>query len=233
VDEIYVSLHEPEQSDNVGLTVGERVSRSAEKAARPMRKRKVQAKTTDAASSVPVYNDDELQHIPDDVLEWAGLTRPKKGRDNSKATSTIKTGKKRVLKESSRNVEPKKVKKPKSGSNEKTSKSSDKSSTISVSFEAAIENMGTDELIKCADTRYASLLSTNGEAVTFHTVTSSLTDEDTKLLCSVVKMLKGQNGERICPGCSASISLLSPQIFSLQSTSSLSKISNQTRLSCA
>lgn len=189
-------MNEAEQSDSADLAVGARVSRSAEKAARPKRKRDVKASKHDPVSQVPVYNDDELEHIPADVLEWAGIVRPKAV---SKAA-----GKKRVLAESSGNVAPKNAKKKKAAKkNTPATNEIDNHSTII--FQDAIEKLTNGELVRCADSRYSSLLSfSNVEAVTLNIVTSSLSEQDTKQLTSLIKMLKENNGKlpsRIVSGC--------------------------------
>lgn len=193
-------MNEAEQSDSADLTVGARVSRSAEKAARPKRKRDAKASKNDPVSQVPVYNDDELEHIPADVLEWAGIVRPK-----NKAVSKAAAGKKRVLAESSGNVAPKNAKKKKAAKkNSPATNEIDNHSTIS--FQHTIEKLTNGELVRYADSRYSSLLSFgNVEAVTLNIVTSSLSEQDTKQLTSLIKMLKeNRNGElpsRIVSSC--------------------------------
>ena len=193
VDEIYVALQETEQTENSGLTVGARVSRSAEKAPRLIRKRKAR-QTKHDESSIPIYNDDELQQIPAEVLEWAGI-RPAKGQGSTKTSSksnapSNKATKKRVLVESSGNVAPSaKTKKQKMTSME------DKLDRASSSFETVVSKMNVGELACAADTRYSNLLSINGaEARTFHAVTSNLSDDETKMLTQLTKMLKHANG---------------------------------------
>lgn len=166
VDELYVSLNEAEQSEENDNTVGARVSRSAEK--KPVRKRTNQRKKNEPPSSnaIPIYNDVNLQHIPEDVLEWAGI----KPRPTA--------NKKRVLADSKGNTaKPKKLKKPNTSSKRTTSKPDGQ----------ACENMSVDQLVICADQRYSLLL----EGATLHVVTSSLSDADTKQLNSLTKMLKG------------------------------------------
>lgn len=193
VDEIYVSLNEAEQSQNADLTVGARVSRSAEKAPRPTRKRSVKVKKSESFNSIPVFNDEELQQIPADVLEWAGISRPK-GKACEKAMKS-KSAKKRVLAESSGNVASKKSKMSKANKNTPTS-DHDGGRGKSLSFEDAINQISKEELMRYADERYSSLISSNDDkAFTIHAVTSSLSDKDTKLLTSLTKTLKSNNSK--------------------------------------
>lgn len=182
VDELYISLNEAEQSDKNDITVGARVSRSAEKKPRPVRKRKIQKKKHEPSSSsaVPIYNDAELEHIPEDVLKWAGI----KARPNA--------SKKRVLADSKgNNAFPKKPKKPNASSKKTTLKSDGQDCD-------AVENMSVDQLVICADQRYSFLL----EDATLYAVTSSLSDAETKQLSLLTKTLKGLGGETmICRSC--------------------------------
>lgn len=196
VDEIYVALHESEQSTNSGLTVAARVSRSAEKAPRLMRKRRARQKKSEP-SSIPIYNDDELQQIPAEVLEWAGIRPAAKGKRSAKATGSKSNApikntatKKRALAETSGNVAP-----PKKPKKQNIASNQDKPDRASTSFETAIDSMKSSELMCAADTRYSKLLSVKSDdAMTFHVVTSNLSDDETKILTSLTKMLKGANG---------------------------------------
>jgi hypothetical protein len=197
VDESFVSLHET--SESAGQTVAARVSRSAEKASRPVRQRKLPAKKTGQSTTIPVFDENELQHIPADVLAWAGIAQPKKVKGNA-SKETPKAAAKRVLAESNPNVS----KKAKTQKVKKTAskEQSDPTSETMVSFQSVVNSMSTVEIIRAADAKYSNLLLrtsqkhlSEGTNITFHAVTSSLSEEDTKLLSSFVKMMKSRNGE--------------------------------------
>ena len=201
VDEIYISLHEPELSNNACLSVGKRIPMSAEKVSRPLRKRKTQEKKPEPSHFLQTFNDEELQHIPLDVLEWAGIAhtaRPTKGKEAAKkvCSKTLSTKpsarKKRVLADANGNVTPEKSMKLTAIS----TKNRAKSDRPIISFQDAIESINNVELIRRADARYSSLLSME-EHSTFHAVISSLSESDTKLLTSLIKILKSRNSKAL------------------------------------
>lgn len=197
IDEIYLSLNEAEQSESFGLSMGARVSRSADKAPRPSRKRNARAKKTERTSSIPVFNEEELQQIPTEVLEWAGIARPKKAGAKSTGSKASKPvhDKKRVLTESCGNVASMKSKNVKTST--KALATTQVQANDSLSFEDAIQKIANDDLMHRADERYSSLLAFDDEFVTLHAVTSSLSDGDTKLLASLIKTLKSNNGKQV------------------------------------
>ena len=81
VDEAFVTL----KDDN--NTMLSSCSRSAEKK-RHTRQRRATTKP-ESSAAVPIYNDEELKNtnIPEDVLQWAGLSNPKKGKGKKSKTS--------------------------------------------------------------------------------------------------------------------------------------------------
>jgi hypothetical protein len=200
VDESFVTLNEVDELSTVeeGLetsmtTTG---SMSPEKK-RSIRQRKAAMKQeprSHAAASFPIYNDEELKHIPDDVLRWAGIVPKKKGKtDQGESESSSKhdasKGKKRVLKES--NVT--------SSKSTKKLKPTDKAPVKG--FSDIISSLSNEELIGLADARYSQLLSldekqsTADTQLTLYAVTSTLSDKESDMLDSLCKLLKGKSGK--------------------------------------
>jgi hypothetical protein len=211
VDESFVTLNEVDELSTVeeGLetsmtTTG---SMSPEKK-RSIRQRKAAMKPeprSHAAASFPIYNDEELKHIPDDVLRWAGIVPKKKGKtDQGESESSSKhdasKGKKRVLKES--NVTSSKSTKKLKPTDKALVKGAGKSSVASVKgFSDIISSLSNEELIGLADARYSQLLSldekqsTADTQLTLYAVTSTLSDKESDMLDSLCKLLKGKSGK--------------------------------------
>jgi len=208
VDEAFVTLKDDnnlstiqEDPDESMLSTG---TRSAEKK-RPMRQRRAATKP-ESSAAVPIYNDEELKNanIPEDVLQWAGLPQPKKGKKGKASPGTpaakkeTKRGKKRALKDS--NIKPKaksatKKKKKASKKTDTTLEEDDQSNNTAVEgLNDVLSPMSTEEIVSLADARYASLLSLDekqsSDTQTLYYVTSSLTDKDSKMLESLCKLLK-------------------------------------------
>jgi len=209
VDEAFVTLKDDnnlstiqEDPDESMLSTG---TRSAEKK-RPMRQRRAATKP-ESSAAVPIYNDEELKNanIPEDVLQWAGLPQPKKGK-KGKAPGTpaakkeTKRGKKRALKDS--NIKPKaksatKKKKKASKKTDTTLEKDDQSNNTVEGLNDVLSPLSTEEIVSLADARYSSLLSLDekqsSDTQTLYYVTSSLTDKDSKMLESLCKLLKGKS----------------------------------------
>ncbi|KAL9181741.1 hypothetical protein ACHAXT_012084 [Thalassiosira profunda] len=210
VDESFVSIHEPdplptieERPDSARTTRG---TLSAEKKSRPVRPRKAAVKaepSATTASSVPIFNDEELQHIPDDVLKWAGI-KPKEKKGKAKADGGKKEAprsKKRVLADANGNAKSSKQTKKRKPSTKQEAAAMDEEEAPSPAVEPLDEIIGelsNEEIVTLADARYASLLSldekpSKANPLTLHVVTSSLSDKDSKTLDSLCKLLKGNN----------------------------------------
>lgn len=220
VDASFVSLHGEmasiEASSHGESKVSQRTSRSTEKiAVRPMRQRKV-AETIQPAP-VPIYNDEVLKHIPAETLQWAGI-KPLESRSkgsNSKGSKSRKKAKKakvvvpkeasdgkkkRGLAEHNSNTTmPAKTKKQKGSSSSQPKEASTATNPTepvhdAESFRTIIDALSTEEVVRRADERYASLL-LNAEIL--NVVTSSLEEKDSDVLYSLSKMLKSKNGEHL------------------------------------
>ena len=206
VDESFITINEVDELSNVeeGLetsmtTAG---SMSPEKK-RPMRQRKAAMKPEPA--SFPIYNDEELKYIPDDVLRWAGIVPKKKGivhqgESDSSSKHDSSKGKKRVLKES--NITSSKSTKKQKPPAKTLVKGAGNSSAATVKgFSDLISSLSNEELIGLADARYSQLLSldekqsTSGTQLTLYAVTSSLSGKDSDMLDSICKLLKGKSGK--------------------------------------
>jgi len=215
VDESFVTLNEVNELSTIeeGLDdsrISRRGTMSAEKKSRSIRPRKaavkLEPKSPAAAAAIPIYNDEELRHIPEDVLKWAGIV-PKKGkRKSAQGGSASKNkatrGKKRVLTESNANQA-----KSKSAKMQKTaptptkeggkSSQDDKSDTVE-GLREVLSPLSNEDIVSLADARYSSLLSLDRKQskldtpLTLHAVTSSLTERDSDMLDSLCKMLKGK-----------------------------------------
>jgi len=206
VDESFITINEVDELSTVeeGLetsmtTAG---SMSPEKK-RPMRQRKAAMKPEPA--SFPIYNDEELKYIPDDVLRWAGIVPKKKGMvhqgesDRSSKHDSSK-GKKRVLKES--NITSSKSTKKQKPPAKTLVKGAGNSSAATVKgFSDLISSLSNEELVGLADARYSQLLSldekqsTSGTQLTLYAVTSSLSGKESDMLDSICKLLKGKSGK--------------------------------------
>lgn len=211
VDESFITINEVDELSTVeeGLetsmtTAG---SMSPEKN-RSIRQRKAAMKPeprSHTAASFPIYNDDELKHIPDDVLRWAGIVPKKRGKLNQgesdiSSKHDASKGKKQVLKES--NLASLKSAKKLKSSAKALVEGAGKSSAASVKgFSEIISSLSNEELIGLADARYLQLLSLDEKPsfsdtqMTLYAVTSSLSDEESDMLDSLCKLLKGKSGK--------------------------------------
>ena len=207
VDEAFITLKDDnnlstiqEDPDESMLSTG---TRSAEKK-RPMRQRRAATKP-ESTVAVPIYNDEELKNanIPEDVLQWAGLPKPKKGKKGKASPGTpaakkeTKRGKKRALKDSNVKPNAKPATKKKKAS-KKTDKTLDDQSNNTVEgLNDVLSPLSTEEIVSLADARYSSLLSLDekqsSDTQTLYYVTSSLSDKDSKMLESLCKLLKGKS----------------------------------------
>lgn len=209
VDEAFVTLKNDnnlstieDDPDESMLSTG---TRSAEKK-RPTRQRRAATKP-ESAAAVPIYNDQELKNanIPEDVLQWAGLPNPKKGKGKKAKSSPgtpatkkeTKRGKKRALKDSNLKPNAKPAAKKKKAS-KKTDKTLDDQSNNTVEgLNDVLSPLSTEEIVALADARYSSLLSLDekqsSDTQTLYYVTSSLTEKDSKMLDSLCKLLKGKS----------------------------------------
>ena len=204
VDEAFVTPHNElstieECADESMMTSG---SISPEKK-RHMRQRRAAVKTEPVAAVVPIYRDSELEQIPSDVLQWAGI-KPKKGGKSKKATPSKKEagrGKKRALKDSNTKPKSKPAKKQKAASKKVESSLEEEKNEQSTSLDEVLSELSTEEIVSLADARYSSLLSLDKKqsesntAQTLFAVTSSLSDEQSKTLDSLCKLLKEKSGE--------------------------------------
>jgi len=235
VDESFVTLHEVEAletiheeecpDDSRRMSRG-RGSMSAEKKSRSIRPRKAAVKTEPKSSpgrttSIPIYNDEELKHIPADVLKWAGIAPKEKKAKVSKAEGGGKKeaktprGKKRVLTESNNaNAKSKRAKKKQKnaaaataarppakkeeGGGKSLEQDNHPSNAVVEGLREVIGPLSKEEMAGLADARYYSLLSldrkpSKSDTLILHAVTSSLTDKDSDMLASLCKILKGKN----------------------------------------
>ena len=231
VDESFVSLQEsdplPTIEECLDTSRSSRrssrgVSMLVENKTRSMRHRraaKTEPATSAAAPSIPIYNDEELKHIPADVLKWAGIVpKEKKGKKakgggggaGKKDAMKSSRGKKRVLSDSNKNAEPKSPKKQKPDTAKEQqplekvdvdqSPEQDDQSNVVEALDEIIRPLPTHEIVSLADVRYSSLLHLDQKpsatgTLTLHAITSSLTDEDSKMFDSLRKMLKDKNGK--------------------------------------
>jgi hypothetical protein len=209
VDESFVTLDEADEPSTIegcletSMTTG---SMSAEKK-RPMRHRRVAIKpehksSAAASASFPIYNDEELKHIPEDVLKWAGIV-PKEKKKKSKADQApgipskhnSSEGKKRVLKES--NI----LKSNSTKKHKPVVKEAAKTLDTKQGFRDSIRLLPNEEIVSLADARYSQLLlldekqSPSETHLTFYAVTSSLTDKESEMLDSLCQVLKGKSGK--------------------------------------
>ena len=208
VDESFVTLQEvnelstiEEGPDDSMMTSGSAMS--AEKK-RPVRQRRAATKAEPPAAPVPIYNDEELKQIPSDVLQWAGIV-PKKGKGKKAKSVKImepqkEAGKKRALKDS--NAKPK----SKPAKKQKATKKSDspllaEQDDVLEGLSEVLSSLSTEEVVNLADARYSSLLSLDKKQsssetqILLYAVTSSLTDNDSKTLDLLCKLLKEKSGK--------------------------------------
>jgi hypothetical protein len=221
VDESFVTLDEADEPSTIegclenSMTTG---SMSAEKK-RPMRHRRVAIKPEPKSSaapsaSFPIYNDEELKHIPEDVLKWAGILPKEKKKKKSNADQVpgipskhnSSEGKKRVLKES--NI----LKSNSTKKHKPVVKEAAKTLDTKQGFRDSIRLLPNEEIVSLADARYSQLLlldekqSPSETHLTFYAVTSSLTDKESEMLVSLCQVLKGKSGKHpafhsSCPCC--------------------------------
>ena len=199
VDESFVTLDEADEPSTRSM--------SAEKK-RPMRHRRVAIKpepksSAAASASFPIYNDEELKHIPEDVLKWAGILPKEKKKKKSNADQVpgipskhnSSEGKKRVLKES--NI----LKSNSTKKHKPVVKEAAKTLDTKQGFRDSIRLLPNEEIVSLADARYSQLLlldekqSPSETHLTFYAVTSSLTDKESEMLVSLCQVLKGKSGK--------------------------------------
>ncbi|EJK66816.1 hypothetical protein THAOC_12222, partial [Thalassiosira oceanica] len=168
-------------------------------------------------SPVQIYNDqpvdqDVLDELPDDILKELGIKKKKSGKSGGKKRALADTNAKSAKAKSAAKGASKKKKRK---TNVETSDTCVKlASAASPSVDDAgredssnsmedldgIGHLSTAEIVKLADARYSSLLGvdskgTDGETLTIHYVTSSLSETDSGRLNSLCKKLKSKNSK--------------------------------------
>ena len=253
VDESFVQLHKTSEEESSTIVASARKPRkSSEKKMECRRPKRTQQKVT-FKEEVRIYNEEELKHIPAEALEWAGIV-PKKGKGKKKAAAAAGKKRALADSNSNTNTAGSSTKKQKAApaaaaaASKIASKPKNRAKSKKVKTEAQAESSGVDalmamahgsgtaalneiisplstqEIVKCADERYSTLLSASGDSdvsLVLNVVTSNLSDEESDSLNSLCKMFKDKNGEiRIAASncrCLLSIKFSQLHLFSISS----------------
>ena len=207
VDESFVTFNVNELATTEECPDDSMTTQGCKSHEKKLRQRRAVVKSEPAVPSFPIYHDEELKHIPEDVLKWAGIlpTKKKEKIQQQHQQQTTKAPIKKAVKTMKRvlmpsNAMPKlpQMKKRKLIVDAKDDvKSSDKT------FKEILSSLSIDDIVTRADLRYSALLSsfekqsTSDPQVTLHAVTSSLSESESELLDSFRQFLKGKSGKQM------------------------------------
>jgi hypothetical protein len=216
VDESFVTFNE--SSPNKECPDGSMMTEGCKSHQKKSRHRRAIVKAESNANlpnapSFPIYCDEELKHIPEEVLKWAGILPKAKGKakvqrkQQQTGSAPIKQAMKnmkRVLSQSNTVPKLRPMKKRKivtDAIDNAISSCKDDRPTTDKSLREVISALSNEEIVTRADSRYSALLSpfkkqsASDSPMTLHAVTSSLSDKDLELLDSFRQFLKGKSGE--------------------------------------